>query len=470
MPVRLRLALGHSIWMAIVFCVCSVSVKGLVEKQLLQSVDAALLASARSVRDAKASENSKQPDFERLLAEFFGERYINAYAQVVDMSGKIRSKSEAINVRLPPMTDAAIKRAEQGLETFETFYLTKKTPPVRQLTLPLLNNGIFSGNVVQVAAPLDSTYAAIKQLSHTLLILLPVLTVLSFIFGYILASRSLSSVNEMQEIVATICGDDLSTRLTVPRARDELRTLALTFNGLLDRLNDSFIRLRRFSADVSHELRTPLAVLRGEAELALRKDRAPEDYRSALQTIAKEAKAMGMTIEDLLLLAKADAQNVEMEWRDENTGHFISQLVRSVEVSFQEKDVRLNVIQNGPESFSCSANYLSIALRNILFNAAKHAPKNSEVVFSVNSYFDQISFTIKDSGEGIPKDSLPYIFDPFYRVDSARNRAVGGFGIGLSLAKAMIRLHQGLISVDSCPEQGTSFQISLPKKQSNKQA
>ena len=464
-PVRLRLAIGHSVWMAIVFCVCSILVKGLVERQLLQSVDAALLASARSVRENKALENSRQPDFERLLAEFFGERYINAYAQIVDLSGKIRSKSETFNFRLPPMTENALRRAEEGLETFETFVLAKKRPPVRQLTLPILNNGLFAGNVVQVAAPLDSTYAAIKQLSDTLLFVLPILILLSFIFGYILASRSLSSVNEMQEIVATIGSDDLSSRLSVPRAHDELRNLAQTFNGLLDRLNESFIRLRRFSADVAHELRTPLAVLRGEAELALRKERTNDEYRLSLETIATEAKSMGMTIEDLLLLAKADAQNVVMDWREEKTAIFIDHLVASVKSVFEQKEVSLNVTITSPESFWCSANYLSIALRNILFNAAKHAPKKSEVTLKVNSYFDQVSFTIKDIGEGIPSTAIPYIFDPFYRVDSSRNRSVGGFGIGLSMAKAMARLHRGTITVESGMNQGTSFQVCIPKNQ-----
>jgi signal transduction histidine kinase len=272
-------------------------------------------------------------------------------------------------------------------------------------------------------------------------------------------------VTDISSAAARLGSDDLSVRLPLPPANDELRRLAQTFNEMLDRLEDAFMRLRRFTGDVSHELRTPLAVLRGEAELALRKERTAEDYRSSLRTIVGEANNMTGIIEDLLLLARAESKAVAMSWMELNVVDFVTDLVNVMQPVYEAKGVNLRVVNRAGPRFQANPGYLTLALKNILLNAAKHSGAGSTVELDVgqegNDAGDTI-FTITDSGEGIPADSIPYIFDPFYRADTARNRAAGGTGIGLSLAMALVKLHNGTICVRSKPGEGAAFSVRIP--------
>jgi signal transduction histidine kinase len=230
---------------------------------------------------------------------------------------------------------------------------------------------------------------------------------------------------------------------------------------MFDRLEDAFLRLRRFTGDVSHELRTPLAVLLGEGELALRKERNPEEYQTALKTIIKEAKHMQSMVEDLLLLARAESQAVAMSWQVVKTEAFVSDLVQSVKPVYSKKEVTLDVqLETSLKEFTANVGFLTIALKNILLNAAKHSAPHQKVNLIVGTQGFVPMFTILDQGEGITSESLPYIFDPFFRADTARNRASGGSGIGLSLALALVKLHGGTIDVESQPGKGAAFKVS----------
>jgi signal transduction histidine kinase len=266
----------------------------------------------------------------------------------------------------------------------------------------------------------------------------------------------------MSQAATKLSSADLSVRLPLPLAKDELRHLAETFNEMLHRLEDGFLRLRRFTGDVSHELRTPLAVLSGEAEFALRKVRSADDYRRSLETILTESRHMTGIVENLLLLARAESRAVAMTWMPLDLHDFLRDLVQGVAPMYEKESVQLNVvISDAPETFDANPGYLTLALRNILLNAAKHSTANSTVTLTVTRDGAFTVFAIKDQGEGIPAESLPYVFDPFYRADTARNRAAGGAGIGLSLAMALVKLHGGSIAVSSRPQEGATFTVKI---------
>ncbi len=462
-PVRLRLALGHAIWMAVLFLCVGFGLYRIVEHNLLRSVDASLIVSAQSIRDARFVRGFSPPIMERFLNQFFGEKHIQPYAQLVDLSGKISVKTD-LRVSLP-VTHKALYRAERGLETLETFSPRRATDaPLRQVTLPVMRNGRFTGEFIQVGATLDSTFHTLKEIAWVLWTSLPLGVLLSMVFGYLLAKRSLIPVTQMSAAAKRLGSDDLSVRLPLPEAKDELRQLAQTFNEMLDRLEDAFKRLRRFTGDVSHELRTPLAVLRGEAELALRRERSPDDYRSSLRTIMTEASNMTGIIEDLLLLARAESRAVAMTWMEVMSADFIADLDNAVHAVYEKREVILRTNLQFHGIFSANPGYLTLALKNILLNAAKHSAPNSVVDFTITADSKEMVFVIADKGEGIPEESIPYIFDPFYRADTARNRAAGGTGIGLSLAMALVKLHNGQISVTSKPGSGASFTVRIPQQ------
>ncbi|MEZ4744227.1 MAG: ATP-binding protein [Bdellovibrionota bacterium] len=471
-PVRFRLSFGHALWLAVLFLGVGFGLYRVVEVRVLDSVDAALLSSARSVRDARFPHSRDKNPVEIFFKHFFRDplyvdqlfsgRFVRPYAQLINMSGEVRSKTDNLLVALP-VTPKAVGRAEHGLVTFENFRY-KNRPPMRQITMPVMSLGKFTGELVQVGASLEHIYQNLHEIALVLIIGFSLGLIGSIFFGYVLAKRALSPVQNISKAAGDLGIDDLSVRLPLPSANDELRELSVTFNAMLDRLEEAVKRLRRFTGDVSHELRTPLAVLRGEAELALRRDRSSDEYKNTLKTINHEAVHMTKIVEDLLLLAKAEAKSVAMNWVSIPIDAFIYEVVGHLSTIFKEKEIELKVnIQSSAGEVCISQNLLALALKNLLVNACKHSKADSIVEINAFGGDSDVYFEVADFGEGIPEESLPLIFDSFYRADTARNRAAGGVGIGLSLAKALVKLHGGELTVSSVYGEGSKFVIKLPR-------
>lgn len=459
-PLRSRLTLVYGVWMAVMLPAAGWGLYALVERNLMQSVDAALTASAQAMLDTKIKTND--PLMAQLLEDVLGERHLNATARIVDLSGKVRMRMPRGDISLP-MTHLSTERAEHGLTTFETFERRDK-PPFRLLTVPLVYDGRFTGDIIQVGASLDTTQTALREIGTVLWISFPVALALSLGLGFYLAGKSLGPVVAIQEAAAGLGARDLSTRLPLPIADDELRRLTKTFNGMLDRLEDAFGRLRRFSSDVSHELRTPLAAIRGEAELALRRERSVTDYQHSLKSIQQESLHMTKIVEDLLLLARAESRSVAFNPEDVETASILEDAAAGVKSFFADHNVPLDVENHITGSIRCVPGYLNLAIGNLLNNAAKHSPVGTAVKLIAEKRGGWNCFDVIDHGEGIPEDEAQRIFDPFYRIDSARNRRVGGAGIGLSLAMALIRMHGGDISVKSKPGAGSVFTLKIPSE------
>jgi heavy metal sensor kinase len=462
-PLRRRLTIVYAFWMAIVLPILGWGVYQLVERNLLQSVDAALSASAQAMIDSRSRVDVSVVD--QLLSSFLGERQINASARIVDLSGKVRIHGSRGEISLP-MTNYAMRRAERGLSSFETFERKAKSN-FRMLTVPVIQDGLFSSDVVQVGASLETTENALRGIGAVLWLAFPISMLVILAMGYYLTAGSLAPVEAIQKAASNLRGSDLSTRLPLPKANDELRRLTSTFNGMLDRLEDTFGRLRRFSSDVSHELRTPLAAIRGEAELALRRERTGDQYKETIATIQRESMHMTKIVEDLLLLARAESRSVAYNPSPVSASAFIEACVDASKAFFLERKVSLSVDCRIPGEISCASGYLTQALLNILLNAAKHSQPGQTVSLIAETRGSEHWFMVSDQGEGISEEQVSRIFDPFYRIDSARNRLEGGAGIGLSLALALVKLHDGTIDVSSIVGKGSTFTIKIPDRAGN---
>jgi heavy metal sensor kinase len=460
LPISVRLAFGHCILMTVLLPLVGFGMYNLVKRDLLKSVDAALLASAESMRASKSSENLAV-GLDQFLDNFLSGREVNAYARLVDLSGNVRSKSARDDVSLP-ITKLAMARAEQGLHTFETWNRQDK-PPLRQLTMPVMVGGIFSGTLVQVGAPLDATWSTLREIRNVFFLAIPAILAVSILAGYIMARKSLAPVDGMRRAADRLSATDLSHRIEVPKVRDELYDLASTFNLMLSRLEDAFERQKRFNSDVSHELRTPLTAIRGETELALRRNRSPEEYRSALETIQRESVNMAATVEDLLLLARAETGGLPTTKAMVVTNDFLETVAGKAEQLGKTKQIEVKVVgTSAPSKFLAAENYLSLAIGNLLSNAVKHSPERGVVTLTCKKHGkDGLTFTVADQGEGIPQKLLEKIFDPFFRVDTARNRIAGGVGIGLSLARAMAKLHGGDVHAENNQGGGSQFHLTI---------
>ncbi|MGE0175192.1 MAG: ATP-binding protein [Oligoflexales bacterium] len=451
------MSLGHTIWMAIIFIVLGVVLYRSVEDNIQQSLDASLLTSARSIRDAQFSR--KRSLAQILMDELYDTNRFAIHAQMIDMSGHVTAKTGNMQINLP-VTPRAVSRAENGLETFETFQLSNGD--LRLVTIPVYRQGRFKGQLIQVGTPMGPTYDTLKKLKATLLLSLSSCFIISIVFGYLLTKGSFKPVARITQAARNLNVHDLNVRLKLPPANDELRELTATLNGMLDRLEDAFQRLRQFAGNVSHELRTPLAVLRGEVELALRRERTTEEYKTAMRTIAKEAGNMSTIVEDLLLLAKAQGNAIELKRQDVYIPEFVAGLKNDLQKLYNHKGVELEVENISADYFPLSPVYFSLAIKNLLINACNHSKAGQPVKLTTIQTKDSLQFKIQDKGDGISEDALPYIFDAFYRADTARNRAIGGAGIGLSLSLALVRLHGGDIKVSSVVNQGSEFTIVLP--------
>jgi heavy metal sensor kinase len=287
--------------------------------------------------------------------------------------------------------------------------------------------------------------------------------ILAGIGGLFLAERALKPVQRITETAQKIEGSDLSQRIDV-KTDDELGRLAATLNDMIGRLEESFNRQRQFTADASHELRTPLAIMQAEATLALSKDRTPDDYRKALETISQESDYMSSVIGKLLFLARSDAGKEQLSFEDVDIKELITGLSANIEALAQDKGIKFTVDANETLTVSGDKVKLRQLFINILENAVRYTPAEGNIVVSLVQKDANAVVSIADTGIGIPPEHLPHIFERFYRVDKARARADGGVGLGLSIAKIIAESHKGTIAVASDVGKGTTFTISIPLK------
>jgi heavy metal sensor kinase len=305
-----------------------------------------------------------------------------------------------------------------------------------------------------------------QALDHFRLIeteILPLLVLLASLLGYWLSGRSLAPVNRIIETAGRIGAQNLSSRLELPKARDELRRLTETLNAMLARIEASFKSITQFTADASHDLRTPVAVIRATAEITLRRPRAQEEYRRALSTILETSVDTSELLENLLMLARADAGAAGMEMCPLDLGAHVQKARERAALLGLEK--ALDVTATTPrEPVWVKADAIAIdrLLLILLDNAVKYSPSGGRCEIALSQSATHAQITVRDSGEGIPESELKNIFDRFYRVDRVRSRNTGGAGLGLAIDRWIAEMHGGTIAAESTLGAGSEFQIKLP--------
>jgi heavy metal sensor kinase len=315
---------------------------------------------------------------------------------------------------------------------------------------------------IAVVEPLDAAAAELDALLHVLYIALPLAILIAGLGGYILASKSIAPLTTIAEQAEAITDRNLHTRLQIGGAQLEFARLAAVFNALLSRLDRSFERMRDFMADASHELRTPLSIIRGEADVALTQNRQPAEYRESLAVIQDEARRLTRLVEDLLNLARADAGYDRLQFEELYLNDLLDECCRSAQAQARQKGVRLIVLVNSDVPFRGDARLLRRMISNLLDNAIRYTQRGGQVDAALTTMAGEARLTIKDTGIGIPAESLDRIFERFYRIDKSRSRAEGGFGLGLSIVKWVVDAHGGRVEVHSRPGEGSVFTVVLP--------
>jgi heavy metal sensor kinase len=294
----------------------------------------------------------------------------------------------------------------------------------------------------------------------------PLVLILASAGGYFLARKSLAPIASMNSQTKRISADNLSQRLDVTSPRDELGRLATTINDLLARLESSFKEQQRFIADASHELRTPLAVLRGETEVALAKQRSADEYQQSLSLIQEEAEQLSRIVEDLFILARQpiDAPARLMKERV-SLNETVKDCARAAQVLATRKGVTLTTESNSASiDLNGDKELITRMILNLLDNAVKYTPAGGEISLALTRQNGNAEIVVRDTGIGIAEVDRQRVFDRFYRVDKARSRALGGAGLGLSIVRWIVEVHGGDIHVDSAPGRGSTFTVDLPLK------
>ncbi|MEU6371840.1 HAMP domain-containing sensor histidine kinase [Streptomyces sp. NPDC046909] len=333
------------------------------------------------------------------------------------------------------------------------------------------------GVVLVSGAPMDEIDNTVTQLITIQLVVFGLALLALVLFGRKVLRNGLKPLSDMAHTAHGISSHNLTdpaARLPLRADREgggpEVEELRTAFNTMLEHIDDSLAvraaaeqRLRRFVADASHELRTPLMSVRGYADLfQYAAANAPEERDKHLARLRAEAARMGVLLDDLLLLARLDAAEVETPLRPKDTD--LVELVHEAADAFRAAHPdRPLTVTDGPETLALRLDPHRIrqVLDNLLANAAVHTPPGTPVSVAVTTGTDHAKVTVTDAGPGIPPADREKVFDRFYRVDKARSRDRGGSGLGLAVARSLVRAHGGTVELSSEPGR-TVFTVTLP--------
>ena len=459
--VRLRLALWYAGVLALSLIAFAFVIYYVAGKIFHERQDESLRSTAQTVVSAYVEEFAEAHSLakagEVVLAEI---TFPNRFVQLTDNTGKPIASSA--NLAGSAIAIPASTLAEARARGFS--YATVNG--LRIAVVPLSSDQAFG--YAAVAEPLSVIEVGLTELRRDLFAGVPLVLLLASAGGYFLARKSLAPIASMNSQTQRISAENLSARLQVTNTRDELGHLATTINDLLARLESSFKAQQRFIADASHELRTPLAVLRGETEVALGKTRTVEEYQQSLALIQDEAESLSRIVEDLFILARQPiSTRAALHTERVSLNDAVRDCARAAQVLALRKGVRLK-LENDPPPLVLNGDeeLIKRMILNLLDNAVKYTPAGGEILLALARENGNAEIVVRDTGMGIPETDQSRVFDRFFRVDKARARAMGGAGLGLSIAQWIVAAHGGEISVASTPGQGSTFTVVLPVKAS----
>lgn len=489
---RAQLALWHGALLAITLILLA-TITYIVLRQVLSSLaDAVLqdyaektarniavsLYQAETIANGKISPEERQ----RLERTFVDTTSWGRFVQVDDPRGLPVALSDALrSTHFPDRPEPRYQLLTQ--QTRVTFETLTDPSPMRIVTVPV-EMGKHIPYLVRVGAPAEGVDEAIKRVSTLLLVLTPSIFLIALAGGWILVGRALKPVDEMTRAALSIERKRMDVRVVPPRTDNEIGRLASALNEMIARLDRSFRQVERFTADASHELKTPLTTIRGEAEVALMSEMTPAQYRETLVSIIEETDRLTEIVSNLLLLSRADADQVRLKQEPVELDEVAMQSFETVEQLARRKHITLDIGEMEAINLPGDALWLQQLITNLLHNAINYTPEGGRVTLSLQAEDPparaeqppadasrqeqpvarrrEAVLRVADTGPGIPAEHLPHIFDRFYRVDSGRSRDQGGSGLGLNIARWIAESHDGSIAAESVLGQGSTFVVRLP--------
>jgi heavy metal sensor kinase len=296
-----------------------------------------------------------------------------------------------------------------------------------------------------------------------ILIPIPITLLFGYFIGRVIVVRILRPIKEITDTANNITHEDLSLRVKAENVDEELRSLIQAFNDMVSRLGESFEYITDSSSYIAHELKTPIAIIRGESEFALKKERDKEEYKRVISVSLEETKRMLKIIEDLLLLTKMNYQPDVLKFEQIELTQFIGIIYEQAKILASSKNIIVNIdIPQEAGTINADELHLRRLFLNLIDNAIKFTPASGSISISLEYENQKAIVSIIDTGIGIEEENLPKLFDKFFRIDGTVKDAAPSSGLGLSIAQSIAELHGGEISVTSRAGQGSNFTVSIP--------
>jgi two-component system, OmpR family, heavy metal sensor histidine kinase CusS len=318
-------------------------------------------------------------------------------------------------------------------------------------------------DAIQIAIDVSQKEELLARYRHWFCAILLGSLVIFPLVGYQIARQGIRPVEEIATTAQNISCTHLHERILPEGYPSELASLAGTFNQMLDRLEESFDRISRFTADIAHDLRTPVNNIRGEAEVALARARTVDEYRDVLGSCLEEVVRLSDLISDLLFLARAESPLTYLHRGPVDVGELLGSVREYYEASAAEGGISLTTtLAAEPLIADMDRTLIQRAVGNLVANAVAHTPPGGAVVLGANAEASGIRIEVSDTGAGIPTEALPRVFDRFYRVDASRTHASGGTGLGLAIVQSIMVLHGGKADIASQLGEGTQVSLHIP--------
>ncbi|MBU1124428.1 MAG: HAMP domain-containing histidine kinase, partial [Candidatus Omnitrophica bacterium] len=351
------------------------------------------------------------------------------------------------------------KKIKDGEPIYKSIIFEKRN--LRIIAIPFLQGDTYY--IIQIATSLKPVIHLLQVRLLHIVISIPIILLGASFLGGLFAARILRPVVEITKTASKITHEDLSARVKAEHVDEEMRYLVQSFNDMISRLEQTFNYISEFSSHVAHDLKTPLAIIRGEADVVLRKERGKEEYKRVIMVILEETQSMSKVIDDLLLLTRLDYRPEFFKFERFDIIEFLTEIFEqskllasrrgiTVEVSFPKAEITVNADRV----------HLRRLFFNILDNAIKFSRESSSIVITATQKDNKVCVAIEDSGVGIVEQDLPKIFDRYFRAQSSDLQEVSGTGLGLHIAQSIAKVHQGIIQVQSTPEKGSVFTVILP--------
>lgn len=435
-----------------------------IQKAIEDTVDAQLGVRSDTIKRFLKPNNPRQAAAtSQLLPAAAGLAPGDDLYQVTDGSGAMLFQSPAMRELEVPLDVNQLQhhyRHHRDYGDFTTYY--RRNGDVR-----VLASVVKVGDKeyrIQVATNVNPLYAVLETFRNWAWTMLPLIVCLAGLGGYLLTGRAMKPVHDLVHSTRDISERSLSRRIAVPAAQDELRQLAETINAMLARLESAFTRITRFTADASHELRTPITVIRTTAEVILERERSHAEINEMVGLILRESESTSTLIEQLLTLARADAETEQLQTEQLDLRSVIEELDAGSGTLAETRGVHWTIeIPEQPVAVLGDRANLRRLFLILIENACRYTETGGSVWLRLSVQEDQAVIEVNDTGIGIPPAELTRVFDRFYRGSNARFFDAEGTGLGLPIARWIATAHGGTLTANSKLGSGTCMSVRLTK-------